>query len=221
MYIGVHGSFWIMFSFRCMSRNRIKGLYDSSIFSFLRSLHIVLHSGTEWIFRNLNYKPSGLTSLGYKCLYSAIVTILNLEGWVGVSSSCRTTQRHHLDYSLSLEEELIVQSLSCVWLFATPWTAACQAFLSFTISLSLLKFTSIKLVMLSDHLILCCPLLLLPSIFPSIRVFSNESALPIKWLKYWSFSFSISHSNEYSGFISFRIDWFDFLSVQEDLKSLL
>ena len=113
------------------------------------------------------------------------------------------------------------QLLSCVQLFATPWTAACQATLSITNSRSLLKLTSIKLVMPSNHLILCCLLLLLPSIFPSIRVFSNESALRIRWPKYWSFSFSISPSNEYSGLTSFRMDWFDLLAVQGKLKSLL
>ena len=96
-----------------------------------------------------------------------------------------------------------------------------QASLSFTISLSLLKLMSTELVMPSNHLILCHPLLPLPSIFPSIRVFSNESAPPIRWPKYWSFSFSISLSNEYSGLISFRIDWFDLLAVQGTLKSLL
>ena len=101
----------------------------------------------------------------------------------------------------------------------TPWTAACQASLSFTISQTLLKFMSIELVMPSNHLILCCPLLLLPSIFPSIRVFSNESALCIRWSKYRSFS--IGPSNEYSGLISFRIDWFDLLAVvQGTVKSL-
>ena len=105
-----------------------------------------------------------------------------------------------------------VQSLSHVWLFATPWTAACQASLStITNSQSLLKFMSIESVMASNHRILWHPLLLLPSTFPSIRVFANESVLHIRWLKYWSFSFSISPSNEYSGFISFRIDWFDLL----------
>ena len=106
----------------------------------------------------------------------------------------------------------IVQSLTHVQLFATPWTAACQASLSFTISYSLLKLISIESVMPSNHLILCCPLLLLPSIFPSIEVFSNESVLPIKWPKYWSFSFSISPSSEYAGLISFMIDWFDLLA---------
>ena len=103
----------------------------------------------------------------------------------------------------------------------TPWTAACQASLSFTISQSLLKLVSIELVIPSNHLILCHPLLLLPSIFPSIRVSSNELALRIRWPKYWSFSFSICPSNEYSGLISFTIDWFDLFSVQGTLKSLL
>ena len=116
---------------------------------------------------------------------------------------------------------VVVRSLSRVRLFVTPWTAACQDSLSFTISWSLLKLVSIKSVMPSNHLILCHPLLLLPSIFPNIRVFSNEPTLRIRWPKYWSFNFSISPSNEYSGLTSFRIDWFDFLAVQGTLKSLL
>ena len=103
----------------------------------------------------------------------------------------------------------------------TPWTAACQASLSITNSWGLFKLMSIQSAMTSNHLILCCPLLLPPSIFPSIRVFSNESALCIRWLKYWSFSFSISPSNEYSGLISFRMAWLDLLEVQGTLKSLL
>ena len=106
-------------------------------------------------------------------------------------------------------------------LFVTPWTAACQAFLSSTNSRSLLKLISIESVMPSNHLMLCRPLLLLPSIFPSIKIFSNELALCIRWPKYWSFSFSINPSNEYSGLFSFRIDWFDLLAVQKTLKSLL
>ena len=114
-----------------------------------------------------------------------------------------------------------VQSLSHVQLFATSWTAACQASLSITNSQSLLKLMSIELVIPSNHLILCRPLLFLPSIFPSIRVFSNESVLCIRWPKYWSFSFSISPSNEYSGLISFRMDWLDVLAVQGTLNSLL
>ena len=114
-----------------------------------------------------------------------------------------------------------VQSLSRVRLFATPWIAARQASLSITNSWSLLKLMSIKSVMPSNHLILCRPLFLLPSIFRSIRVFSSESVLCIRWPKYWSFSFSISPSNEYSGLISFRIDCLDLLAVQETLKNLL
>ena len=112
-----------------------------------------------------------------------------------------------------INKGLVAQSLSYGRLFVTPWTAARQDSLSFTIFWSLLKLMSIKSVMLSNHLILCRPLLLLPSIFSSIRVFSNESARPIRWSKYWSFSFSISPPNEYSGWIFFRIDWFDLLAV--------
>ena len=111
--------------------------------------------------------------------------------------------------------------VSRVWLFVTPWTAAHQASLSITNSRSLLKHMSIELVMPSNHLILYCPLLLPPSVFPSIRVFSNESVLCIRSPKYWSFSFSISPSNEYSGLISFRMDWLDLLAVQGTPKSLL
>ena len=114
-----------------------------------------------------------------------------------------------------------VQSFSWVQLFVTPWTVARQASLSITHSQSLPKLMSIELVMPSNHLILCRHLLLLPSIFPSIRVFSNESVLRIRWPKYWSFSFNISPSNEHPGLISFKIDWFDPLAVQGTLKSLL
>ena len=114
-----------------------------------------------------------------------------------------------------------VQSLSRIWLFATPWTTARQASLSITNARSLLKLISIESVMPSNHLILCHPLLLLPSVFPSIRVFSRESVLHIGWQKYWSFSFNISPSNEYSVLISFRMDWLDLLAVQGTLKSLL
>ena len=114
---------------------------------------------------------------------------------------------------------VVVQSQSCV--FTTPWTAAHQDSPSLSVSQSLLKFMSIALVMLSQHLILCHPPLLLLVVFPSIRVFSNESGLHIRWSKYWSFSFSISPSNEYSGLISFRMDWLDLLEVQGTLRSLL
>ena len=114
-----------------------------------------------------------------------------------------------------------MKSLSRVRLFATPWTAARQASLSITNSWSLLKLMSIESVMPSNHLILCHPILLSPSIFTSIRVFSNESALSIRWPRYWSFSFNISPSNEYSGLVSFRMDWLDLFAVQGTLKSLL
>ena len=113
---------------------------------------------------------------------------------------------------------MVVQLLNCVRLFATPWTAAHQASLSFTTSCSLLKLMSIESVMPSNHLLLCHPPLLLPSIFPSIRVFSSELALCIRRPKYWSFSFSISPSDEYLGLLSFKIDWFDLLVVQGTLK---
>ena len=124
-------------------------------------------------------------------------------------------------WNLPWQSVQLVHSLNHVQLFATPWTAACQASLSITNSWSLLKPMSIESVMPSNHLILCRPLLILPSIFPIIRVFSNKSALLIRWPKYWSFSFNISPSNEYSGLISFRMDWLDLLAVQGTLKSLL
>ena len=113
-----------------------------------------------------------------------------------------------------------VQLLSCVWLFVTPWTTACQASPSIINSESLFKLKSTESVMISNHLILCHPLLFLPSIFPSIKVFTNESALQTRWPKYWSFSFSIHPSSEYSGVISFRIGWLDLLAVKGTLKSL-
>ena len=122
---------------------------------------------------------------------------------------------------MSFQSFSSVRSFSHVQLFVTPWTAAHQASMSITNSRSLFKLMSITLLMSSNHLILCHPLFLLPSIFPSIRVFSKESVLHIRWPKYWSFSFIISPSNEYSGLISFRIDWFDLLAVQGTLKNLL
>ena len=123
---------------------------------------------------------------------------------------------YKLNFSISS-----VEPLSCIWFFATPWSAARQASLSITNSWSPPKPMSIELVMSSNHLILCCPLLLLPSIFPSIQVFSSESALCFMWPKYCSFSFNISPSNEHPGLISFRIEWLDLLAVQGTLKSLL
>ena len=130
-----------------------------------------------------------------------------------------------IDNSVSLISFFFLNSVqfnhSVVCDFVTPWTAACQVSLSNTNSLSLLKLMSIESVMPSNHLILCHPHLLLPSIFPSFRVFSNESVLPTRWPKCWSFSFSISPSNEYLGLISFSMDWFNLLAVQGTLKSLL
>ena len=128
-----------------------------------------------------------------------------------------TLAEHTVSHSISV---VVVQLLSCVWLFGIPWTAACQASLSFTVSWNLLILMSIEAVMPSNHLILCHPLLLLPPVFPNIMVLLSESVLHIGWPKYWSFSFSISPSNEYSGLISFRIDWFD-LAVQGTLRSLI
>ena len=126
------------------------------------------------------------------------------------------------DFCVSLTYFVVVQSLSCDQLFATPWTAAHEASLSITMSQSLPKLMSTESVILSNHLFLCCPLLLLPSVFLNIRVLSSESALCIRWLKYWSFNSSISLSNEYSGLLIFsRIDWFDLLAGQGTLKSLL
>ena len=129
--------------------------------------------------------------------------------------------RKYVTRCLKLDRWILsVQSLSRVRLFATPWTSAQQASLSITNSQSPPKLMSIELVMPSNHLIFCCPLLLLHSIFPSIRVFSNESALHIRWPKYWSFSFNISPSKEHPGLMSFRMDWLDLLAVQGTLKSL-
>ena len=124
------------------------------------------------------------------------------------------TQGHSVQF-------ISVQSLSCVWLFAAPWNTACQASLTITNPWSLPKFMCIKLVMPSSHLILCRPLLFLPPIPPSIRVFSSESTLHMRWPKYWSFSFSISLSNEHQGLVSFRMEWLDLLAAQGTLKSLL
>ena len=145
-----------------------------------------------------------------------LFTVKKTQPWVSSSARRKT---HHPFFLFVVG--VAVQSLSRVWLAATPWSAALQASLSFTISQSLLRLMSIESVMPSNHLILCRPLLLLPSIFPSIRVFSNESALRIRWLKDYSFNVSISPSNEYSGLIYFWIDWPDLPAVQGTLKSLL
>ena len=146
------------------------------------------------------------------------------QGWASSSEGCGEKRPRFREATSKLPASVqfsSVQSLNRVQLFATPWTAACQASLSITNSQSLLKLMSNESVMSSNHLILCHPLLLLPSIFPSIRVFPKESFLHIRWPKYWSFSFSISPSNEYSGLIYLRMDWLDLLAVQGTLKSLL
>ena len=148
-------------------------------------------------------------------------TAVALEVMIPVFSLGSHHHYHHQHPTIVSVKFSSFQSLIPVRLFVTPWTAAHQASLSFTNSQSLLKLMSIETMMPSNHLILCRPLLFLLSIFPSIRVFSNESALCIRWPKYWSFSHSISPSNEYSGLISFRIDWFDLLAVQGTLKILL
>ena len=144
--------------------------------------------------------------------------------WGAPKSLQIVTPAMKLKDACSLEEKLwlnSVQSLSHVQLFVTPWKAACQASLPITNFQSLLKLMSIELIIPSNHLILCHPLVFLPSIFPSIRIFSNDSVLHIRWPKYWSFSFRISPSKEYSGLISFRMDWLDLLAVQGIRKSLL
>ena len=170
---------------------------------------------------------------GLPCVHCGIM----VRAWFGLEwvNLGFTSQLHHSEVLWPWAKELTslnlnfniykrfssVQLLSCVQLFATPWSAACQASLSITNSQSLLKLMPIESMMPSSHLILCRPLLLLPPIPPSIRVFSNDSTLCMRWPKYWSFSFSTSPSNEHPGLISFRMDWLDLLAVQETLKSLL
>ena len=149
-----------------------------------------------------------------------LVYVWQLYGQISIKMFIWSCFRMWLAFT-SVVQFSSVQSLSCVWIYVMPWTTACQASLSITNSWSSLKLTSIESVMPSNHLILCHPLLLLTLIFPSIRVFSSESVLRTRWPKYWSFSFSISPSNEYSGLISFRIDRLDLLAVQGTLKSLL
>ena len=166
--------------------------------------------------------PSKNTGVGFHTFLQVIFLtqelnthLLCLLHWQAGSLSLSTT------WDPCSINSVVVQSSSCAWLLVTQWTVACQASLSLTISWSLPKFTSIESVMLSKHLILYHPLLLLPSIFPRIRVFFFELAFHIRWPKYWTFDFSISPSNEYSGLISFRIDWLALLDVQGTLKSLL
>ena len=193
-------------------------------------------SGTPVLLRGLSHGFRVASELAQVTTQSIVgCSIVPIMFHFPYSSSCdfvrgNTYQRHHcicthlpsLLMIPRLKQSVPVQfSLSVMPKSATPWTAACQASLSITNSWSLLKPMSVDSVMPSNHLILCCPLLLPPSIFPSIRVFSNESVLCIRWQKYWSFSFSISPSNEYSGLISFRIDWLDLLAVQGTQESSL
>ena len=208
---------------------------SSSVIPFSSCLQPLPASGSflmSWLF------SSGGQSIGASA--SASVLPMNIQGWFplgltglislqskGLSRAFSTAVLKHQFFGAHPKNEVVAHMCVCVlchfsrvWLFATPWTVAHQASLSSSISRSLLKFMFIELVMLSNHLILCRPLLLLPSIFPSIRVFSNESALRIRWPKFWSFSFSISPS-KYSELISFRMDWLDLLAVEGTLKSLL
>ena len=167
--------------------------------------------------------PSFLTSgclTKFVCSFNFAKTFLNPLKSLHQNCFIWTLGRNSISYGTIAVQFSSIQSLSRVQLFATPWTATCQAFLSIIDSQSLLKLTSMESVMPSNHLILCHPLLP-PSIFPSIRIFSNESVLHIRWPKYWSFSFSISPSNEYSELISFRMDWLDLLADQGTLKNLL
>ena len=175
-------------------------------------------------YSTLGSQSAAHPSICLVCLHCPSVRHLLLPSWGFLTYTwdwIRFPSNLRIVLSLTGEVKLIhaVQLLSRVWLFATPWTAACQASLSFTISWSLLGFMSIESVMLSNHLIVCLPLLLLPSFFPGIKAFSNELALRIRWPKYWSFSFSISPSNEYSGLIYFNIDWFSLFAVQGTLES--
>ena len=164
-----------------------------------------------WTEEFVRLQSMGLQRVGHKWTIKTFTFLLILLIFLGASK----LQMHSI--IVCRVWVFVVQSLRCLWLFVTPWTVSCHASLSFTIFWSLLKLMSIMWVMPSNHFILCHPLLLLHSISPSIRFFSNESALCIRWPKYWSISFSITLSNEYSGLISFRIDWFDLLAVQGTL----
>ena len=173
--------------------------------------------------------PNATSRARHPTSFSLLMTSSNSHGWIACGMNYIypwESQQGYFSIAIHIHFNLIVQfssvqSLSHVRLFGTPWITACQASLSITNSWSSLRLTSIESVMPSSHLILCCPLLLLPSIPPSIRVFSNESTLRKRWPKYWSFNFSIIPSKEIPGLISFRMDWLDLLAVQGTLKSLL
>ena len=200
--------------------------YSPPHFTYETQKSIIIHCPLGQHHRNLP-KQSGTWCRALQILYFlqkqfffVLINPLNLT-FRGCTVIVNFFFHLHFLYSNMHCQFSSVQSLSHVRLFATPWTAACQASHSITTSWSLLKLMSIESVMPSNHLILCCSLFLPPSVFPSIRVFSNESVLHIRWPKYWSFSFSISPSNEHPGPISFRTDWLDILAVQGTLKSLL
>ena len=188
--------------------------YGSNIFSFLfiakLSLNYLYHLNYLILFSGVCY----LQTLGLSHITNFKISLMSPFCFI---LSCKLAK----SYVRLLILNQSVQLLSCIWLFVTPWTAAHQASLSITNTRSTHKLMSIESVMSSNHLLLCRPLFLLPTIFPNIRVFSNKSALCIRWLTYWSFSFNISPSKEYSGLISFRSDWLDFLAVQGTLKNIL
>ena len=198
------GSYLLAVSSHSRERER-----ESSLESLYRRTNPIRKAPSSW--PHLNLMTSQRSHLQIPSSWRSGLQHMNVRGTESLHS-----RRHEI---VSFQRQMLltfssVQSLSCIQLFATPWTAACQASLSITNSWSLLKLMSIESMMPSNHLILCLPLLLPPSTFPSIRVFSNESVLSIRWPKYWSFSLSISPSGEYSGLISFRMDWVYLLAVQ-------
>ena len=182
------------------------------LFSVDKNLGVELLGNVEFSFYYFEESP-------YSFLLTVAPNFISTNSAPKLFTFCHIL--HSTSYLLSFWWFSSVQSLSCVRLFTTPWIAACQASLSITNSRGLLKLMSIESVMPSSHLILCCPLLLLPSIPSSLRIFSSVSTLRMRWPKYWSFSYSLSPSNEHPGLISFRMDWLDLLAVQGTLKSLL
>ena len=196
---------------------------DSSSASFCDIMESISRKRLEnshlGFFQNPFVAPSPYCHISELVLFLSIIKFRDIKSWTyGIE---KTLEKKYIYLFFFTEKFVVAQFLSRIRLFTTPWTAAHQASLTFTISQSLLKLMSIESVMPSNHLILCCSLLLLPSVFPSIRVFSKELVLCIRWPKYWSFSFSISPSNEYSGLISFMMDWLDLPAVHGTFKSLL
>ena len=208
VYIDVYYIYICIYN-TCISNNiYITHIYNTCVYYvYITHVYIIIH--TLHIYNTCVY---------YIYIIHVYLIIYTLHVYVTyIYNTCIYNNTYityiHLYMCIGITFVAVVQFLSHVWLFATMWTVVHPAFLSSTSSLSLLKFMATELVMLSNHLILCCPPLLLPSTFPSIRVFSNESTLRIRWPKYWSFSFNISPSNEYSGLISFRMDWLELLPV--------